>query len=531
MTTPSIKKDDPLKTDHSPKSWPFEEARRILNRVQNKTPQKGFVLLETGYGPSGLPHIGTFGEVARTSMVRKAFSELSNIPTRLFAFSDDMDGLRKVPDNVPQQEMLREHLGKPLTQVPDPFEKFESFGHHNNAMLCDFLNSFGFDYEFQSSTEWYKNGRFDSSLRLVLQHYEEIMSVILPSLRDERRATYSPFLPICERTGVVLQVKIEELKPENDTIIYRDPETGILKETLITGGHCKLQWKVDWGMRWQAFDVDYEMLGKDLIDSVKLSSQICRILGGRAPENLTYEHFLDDQGQKISKSKGNGLTIDDWLKYAPHESLGYYMYQSPKKAKRLFFDVIPKTVDEYLVFLQKYHAQSLEEKQDNPVYHVHGGNPPKEQAITISFNMLLNLASVCNAEEKSILWGFVKKYVNESSPELHNMLDRLIGYAIRYYHDFVAPNKNFKTPTEQERAALIALSEQLVTIKDGTSAEEIQASVFEIGKTHGFTDLRSWFGTMYEVLLGQKEGPRMGSFIALYGIENTRNLIREKLGL
>jgi lysyl-tRNA synthetase class 1 len=513
------------------KSWPFEEARRILNRINHKTPEKGFVLLETGYGPSGLPHIGTFGEVARTSMVRKAFSELSDIPTRLFAFSDDMDGLRKVPDNVPNQDMLRQHIGKPLTKVPDPFDKFESFGHHNNAMLRNFLDSFGFSYEFQSSSDWYKEGKFDDALRLVLKHYDDIMALILPSLRDERRATYSPFLPICPRTGIVLQVKMEELRPESDTIIYRDPETNQLVETLITGGHCKLQWKVDWGMRWRAFDVDYEMSGKDLIDSVKLSSQICRAIGGRAPENLTYELFLDEQGQKISKSKGNGLTIDEWLTYAPSESLAYYMYQAPKRAKRLYFDVIPKAVDEYLAHLQKIHDQAPADQKDNPVYHVHAGVTQTEQSVGLSFNILLNLASVCNAEDKSILWGFVQKYVKDSSPEKNPMLDRLIGYAIRYYHDFIAPNKEYREPTEMERTALIELHESLKTFSESATAEELQTEVFEVGKRHAFADLRSWFATMYEVLLGQKEGPRMGSFIALYGVENTYKLIASKLNL
>jgi len=322
------------------KSWPFEEARRILDRIQNKVPEKGYVLLETGYGPSGLPHIGTFGEVARTSMVRHAFSQLCNIPTRLFTFSDDMDGLRKVPDNVPNQEMLRKHIGKPLTMIPDPYEKYESFGHHNNAMLQRFLNSFGFEYEFQSSSDWYKSGRFDQALKLVLQHYDKIMSIMLPSLRDERRATYSPFLPICPRTGIVLQVPMVEIHPKTNTIVYKDPETSEMVETLVTGGHCKLQWKVDWGMRWQAFEVDYEMSGKDLIDSVKLSSQICKAIGGKPPETLTYELFLDQEGQKISKSKGNGLTIDEWLTYAPQESLSYYMFQAPRKAKRLYFGQI-----------------------------------------------------------------------------------------------------------------------------------------------------------------------------------------------
>lgn len=510
------------------KSWPFEEAKRILNRIGNKIPPKGFVLFETGYGPSGLPHIGTFGEVVRTTMVRHAFQTLSDIPTRLFAFSDDMDGLRKVPDNVPNQEMLRQHLGKPLTQVPDPFEKFESFGHHNNAMLRRFLDSFGFEYEFQSSSQWYKSGRFDEFLKLVLVHYDEILAVMLPSLREERRQTYSPFLPICQKTGVVLQVPILSRDIDAATITYRQEETGKLVEIPVTGGHCKLQWKADWGMRWRAFDVDYEMSGKDLIDSVKLSSQICRIIGGRAPENLTYELFLDEAGQKISKSKGNGLTIDEWLTYAPEESLAYYMYQSPRKAKRLYFDVIPRAVDEYLSFHAKFETQPQEEKVDNPLWHIHSGNPPKAES-GLSFGILLNLASVCNAEDASVLWGFVSRYQPNASPEATPFLNKLIAYAIAYYRDYVKPHKQYRTATESERQALLDLRSQLADLPQDTKAEAIQAVVYQVGKNHSYTELRSWFATLYEVLLGQTEGPRMGSFIELYGIQETIKLIDEKL--
>jgi len=509
------------------KSWPFEEARRILDRVHGRVPEKGFVLLETGYGPSGLPHIGTFGEVARTSMVRHAFHQISDIPTRLFTFSDDMDGLRKVPDNVPNQDMLRHHLGKPLTVIPDPYEKFESFGHHNNAMLKRFLDSFGFDYEFQSSTDWYKSGRFDDSLRLILRHYKQIMAVMLPTLRDERRATYSPFLPICPRTGIVLQVPMVEIHPETDTVVYKDPETGELVETLITGGRCKLQWKVDWGMRWQAFHVDYEMSGKDLIDSVKLSTQICNLVGGKAPENLTYELFLDQEGQKISKSKGNGLTIDEWLTYAPQESLAYYMFQAPRKAKRLYFDVIPKAADDYLSLLAKYPQQTPEQKADSPIYHIHKGNPPASES-GLSFSILLNLASVCNTEDPSVLWGFVQKYVPHSSPETMPFLDQLIKHALAYYRDFVKPSKNYRGPTAQEKTAFEDLHKTLGSLATDAPSDVIQTEVFEVGKRHNFTDLRAWFGALYEVLLGQKEGPRMGSFIALYGIDNMRTLIAEK---
>lgn len=511
------------------KSWPFEEARRILSRIQHTTPKKGYVLLETGYGPSGLPHIGTFGEVARTSMVKHAFQTLSDIPVRLFAFSDDMDGLRKVPDNVPNKEMLRKHLGKPLTKIPDPFEQYESFGHHNNAMLCRFLDSFGFEYEFQSSSDWYKSGRFDDTLRLVLQHYDEVMGVMLPSLRDERRATYSPFLPICQRTGVVLQVPIISRDIDAGTITYRDEETNEFVEVPVTGGACKLQWKADWGMRWRAFDVDYEMSGKDLIDSVKLSSHICRVLGGRAPENLTYELFLDEQGQKISKSKGNGLTIDEWLTYAPCESLSYYMYQSPRKAKRLFFDVIPRNVDDYLTTLEKY--PTLEEAQtvDSAVWHIHGGTPPAPEQSGLTFGLLLNLASVCNAEDETILWGFVSRYQPEATAESMPLLARLIHFALAYYRDYIKPYKKYRMPTEMEMEALSDLKKELEGLQIHPASEEIQTVIYGVGKRHAYEEMRGWFSTLYEVLLGQTDGPRMGSFIALYGINETIALIDQAL--
>ena len=510
------------------KSWPFEEAKRVIARLQGKIPEKGYALFETGYGPSGLPHIGTFAEVLRTTMVRRAFNQLSDIPTRLFCFSDDMDGLRKVPDNVPNQEMLSKYLNMPLTKVPDPYEKFESFGQHNNAMLQGFLDAYGFEYEFQSSTDWYTSGRFDPTLKLVLQHYDEIMGIMLPTLREERRSTYSPFLPICPKSGHVLQVPMVEVHPERDTIVYKDPQTKELTEVSILGGGCKLQWKVDWGMRWRALGVDYEMSGKDLIDSVKLSSQICRVIGGRAPENLTYELFLDNLGQKISKSKGNGLSMDEWLTYAPQESLAYFMYQSPKKAKRLYFDVIPRAVDEYLQHVAKYPSQTGLEQYDNPAWHIHGDKVPASES-GLSFNILLNLASVVNAEEGSILWGFVRRYVAGADESSMPFLAKMITYAVKYYQDFVKPNKQYRAPNQMEREALQRLHDELADIAFESSAEDLQAVVFAVGKQFDFTDLRQWFGTLYEVLLGQPEGPRMGSFIALYGIAETRALIQEKI--
>lgn len=511
------------------KSWPFVEARKLLKRFEEHgNPKKDYVLFETGYGPSGLPHIGTFGEVLRTSMVRYAFSKISNLPTRLFAFSDDMDGLRKVPDNVPNQDMLAQHLGKALTNVPDPYGQFESFGHHNNAMLRRFLDSFGFEYEFKSSTECYKAGLFDEALLRILERYDEIMNVMLPSLRAERQATYSPFLPVCPKTGIVLQVPILERNTHAGTIVYEDPTTQKKVELPVTGGACKLQWKVDWAMRWYALDVDYEMSGKDLIDSVKLSSKICHILGGHKPETLTYELFLDELGQKISKSKGNGLTIDEWLTYAPKESLAYYMFLAPHKAKRLYFDVIPKHVDEYFTHAASYPTLAPAAYIDSPIYHIHKGIAP-DVNIPISFQLLLNLASVVNCHEPDVLWGFVSKYAKDATPKTHPHLDHLITHAVRYYHDFVAPHKQYRTPTDRERAALLDLKKELERIEHQSHDEKtLQEITFEVGKRHPFTDLRAWFGVLYEVLLGQKEGPRFGSFIAVYGVTNTIHLIESK---
>ncbi len=509
-------------------AWPFAEARALLKHLGGKLPEKGYVLFETGYGPSGLPHIGTFGEVARTSMVRHAFEVLTGMPTKLFAFSDDMDGLRKVPDNVPNAEMMAEHLGKPLTQVPDPFGTHESFAHHNNARLMAFLDAFGFDYEFKSATDEYKAGHLDETLLKVLQHHDKVLEIILPTLGEERRATYSPFLPVCPKTGIVLQVPVVETKPEDGTIVY-SAEDGSLVETPVTGGHCKLQWKADWAGRWTALDVDYEMSGKDLIDSVRLSGRICRALGGTPPLNLTYELFLDENGEKISKSKGNGLSMEEWLRYATPESLSLFMYQKPKTAKRLFFDVIPKTVDEYLAHLGKFGDQEEKDQLNNPVWHIHAGQPPAPEAEELSFNILLNLASVCHSEDKAVLWHFITRYRADATPENSPILDQLVGYAINYYRDFVKPHKKFRAPTDAERAALEALKAKLETLAPKTSGADIQTEVYEVGKAHGFENLREWFKACYEVLLGQEQGPRMGSFIALYGVAESAELIGKAL--
>jgi len=508
-------------------AWPFQEARLLLDeRLKGQTPEKGYVLFETGYGPSGLPHIGTFGEVVRTTMVRRAFQLLApHIPTRLFAFSDDMDGLRKVPDNIPNKEMVAQHLGKPLTRIPDPFGTHESFGHHNNARLRSFLDSFGFEYEFQSATECYLSGRLDQALLAVLRHYDAVKNVVLPTLGDERRATYSPFLPVCQKTGQVLQVPVLETNPEAGTLVYQDVG-GAKVETPVTGGRCKLQWKADWGTRWYALGVDYEMSGKDLIDSVRLSSRICRELGGNPPINLTYELFLDDKGQKISKSKGNGLAVEDWLKYANAESLALFMYQKPKAAKKLYFDVIPRNVDDYMTFLEKFESQEGKDRLNNPVWHIHNGTPPQEAA-HLSFGILLNLASVCNSEDPAVLWHYIGRYAPSATPETAPILDGLVGHAIAYYRDFVLPNKQYRKAEPAEVAALGDLRASVAEAPADAGAEALQAIVYEIGKAHGetFGDLKGWFKALYQILLGQDQGPRMGSFIALYGHDETLALL------
>jgi lysyl-tRNA synthetase class 1 len=517
-------------------AWPFEEARKIVARLK-KSP-KDVVIFETGYGPSGLPHIGTFGEVARTTMVRHAFRVLTEdrIKTRLIAFSDDMDGLRKVPDNIPNKELVAAHLGKPLTRVPDPFGTHESFGAHNNARLRAFLDAFGFDYEFASASDYYRSGRFDQALLRMLEIYDEVMAIILPTLGPERRETYSPFLPVSPRTGVVLQVPMVARDVKRGTITYEDPDSGERMTTPVTGGRVKCQWKADWALRWYALGIDYEMAGKDLIDSVKLSSAICRALGGTPPEGFNYELFLDEKGQKISKSKGNGLTIDEWLRYASPESLALFMYRDPKAAKRLYFDVIPRHVDEYQQFLEGYRRQDAKQRLSNPVWHIHSGNPPAP-GVPISFTMLLNLVSASNAENAETLWGFIGRYWPGVTPETHPELDRMVGYAIHYFRDFVLPAKRFREPTDAERAALIDLRDALSQLDPGASAEAIQDVVYEVGRREPFLDTAKkakdgkpgvsleWFNMLYQVLLGQEKGPRFGSFVAVYGIENTIGMI------
>ena len=511
------------------RSWPFKEAQQLIKKnggLENfNTPKKGYILFETGYGPSGLPHIGTFGEVVRTTMVRNAFMKLIDCPTKLVTFSDDMDGLRKVPENVPNKKMLSENIGKPLTVIPDPFEKFESFGHHNNAKLRSFLDKFNFDYDFVSSTEKYKSGFFDNVIIEILQNFEKILEIILPTLRKERKGNYSPFLPISKETGKVLQVKIDEYRPYNNSIIYTEPTNQKKVEVLVTGGKCKMQWKVDWAMRWMALGVDYEMCGKDLTDSVDLASKICKAIGKKTPVNLIYEMFLDEKGEKISKSVGNGISVDEWLHYGSPESLSLYMFQKPKSAKKLFFDVIPKTVDEYITHYNKYNTLDQLKKFDSPIWHIHAGNPQKFNS-EISFNSLTNLVSICNTSDKEVIWGFINQYDVNISPKNNPEFDKLIDYAINYYNDFVLPNKKYLNINNNNKIIFQEIRDILkFKVNKDSSAEEIQTLLYEVGKKYKFSNLKDFFKLVYQVILGQEQGPRLGSFIKLYGIEETIKVI------
>jgi lysyl-tRNA synthetase class 1 len=497
-----------------------------LKRFQNKPPEKGYVLFETGYGPSGLPHIGTFGEVARTTMIMRAFQELSDLPTRLVCFSDDLDGMRKVPSNVPNPEKLVEHLQRPLTSVPDPFEEYESFGHHNNAMLRRFLDTFGFEYDFISATEFYQSGQFDQVLLRAVEKYDDIMKVMLASLREERQKTYSIFLPIHPETGRVLYVPMKSVDAQNGTITF-DTEEGEEMTLPVTGGNVKLQWKPDFGARWAALGVDFEMYGKDHSTNTPIYDKICRILGHPAPEHFSYELFLDENGQKISKTSGNGVSIDEWLTYASTESLSYFMYLKPKTAKRMHFDVIPKAVDEYHQQLRAYEGQDDKARLNNPVWHIHGGDVPVSKMV-VSFSMLLNLASVSGADDKDQLWGFIKRYAPEASAETHADLDAAAGFAVRYYNDFVKPAKVYRAPTYLEREALIALRDGLKAWDQGLDGDALQSLVFACGRER-FDPMRDWFKALYEVLLGASQGPRFGGFIALLGIEESIALIDKGL--
>lgn len=512
--------------DINSKLWPFLEAKKLLKRIDDT--KKEICIFQTGYGPSGLPHIGTFGEVLRTSMVIKAFKEISSIPVKLYVFSDDMDGLRKVPQNIPNQEIVEKNLDKPLSSIPDPFEKFDSFSQHNNEKLKEFLKNFNFEFEFKSSTDHYKKGIFNSGLEAIFENYDQILNIILPTLGKERKKTYSPFLPICQKSGKVLQVKIDRLDKKNKRIEYFNPTTNSKETSSIFDGGCKLQWKVDWAMRWFVLGVDYEMNGKDLIESFVLSSRINKIIGGKPPNNFTYELFLDEKGEKISKSIGNGISVEDWLKFSPIQSLELFMFQNPTRAKRLYFDIIPKMTDDYLRLRKDYDKMNNEQKMQSPIWFMDYSDEFKILE-NFSFNMILNLANVCNADSADILWGFIENYYKGIDRKNFPLIQNLLEYGVEYYNDFVLPNKKYRIPNEKEKVGFEKLINFLESIDEKYEAEDIQTKIYEIGMELNFDNLKDWFSAFYQVILGQDQGPRLGSFIKFYGIEKTITLLRDKI--
>ena len=518
-----IKTEDIQKSN----SWPIVEAKKILKERKKYIDKKGKIILQTGYGPSGLPHIGTFGEVARTSMVVNALNYLTDLPKEIITFSDDLDGLRKVPDNVPNKDVLNKNLHKPLTNIPDPFEKFKSFGEHNNEMLKKFLDKFKFEYKFMSSTNLYKSGFFNSTLKKILDNYEGIMNIIIPTLGKERQKTYSPFLPICNETGKVLEIPIIEIDKKNSYLIFDN--NGKKLKASILDGNCKLQWKVDWAMRWYTLDVDFEMYGKDLIESAILSSKIIKLLGKNNPSGFAYELFLDDKGEKISKSKGNGVTIEEWLDYASPESLSLFMYQNPKRAKKLYKEIVPKAVDEYLDLIEKSKKQDARELLLNPLWHVHNGKIPSEDNI-MSFSMLLNLVETSNASSEEILWKFVKNYKTNVTKNNFPIFNNLIKYSIKYFNDVVKQNKKYKKPNSLEMKALLDLISKLENCSDNMKPEDIQTEIYTVGKNNGYKEnLREWFKLIYEVVFGVENGPRLGFFISFFGRKEMISLIKEKI--
>ena len=518
-----IKTEDIQKSN----SWPIVEAKKILRERKKYIDKKGKIILQTGYGPSGLPHIGTFGEVARTSMVVNALNYLTDLPKEIITFSDDLDGLRKVPDNVPNKDVLYKNLHKPLTNIPDPFEKFKSFGEHNNEMLKKFLDKFKFKYKFMSSTNLYKSGFFNSTLKKILDNYEGIMNIIIPTLGKERQKTYSPFLPICNETGKVLEIPIIEIDKKNSSLIFDN--NGKKLKASILDGNCKLQWKVDWAMRWYTLDVDFEMYGKDLIESAILSSKIIKLLGRNSPSGFAYELFLDDKGEKISKSKGNGVTIEEWLNYASPESLSLFMYQNPKRAKKLYKEIVPKAVDEYLDLIEKSKKQDVRELLLNPLWHVHNGKIPSEDNI-MSFSMLLNLVETSNASSEEILWKFVKNYKTDVAKNSFPIFNNLIKYSIKYFNDVVKQNKKYKKPNSLEMKALLDLILKLENCPDNMKPEDIQTEIYTVGKNNGYKEnLREWFKLIYEVVFGVENGPRLGFFISFFGRKEMISLIKEKI--
>jgi lysyl-tRNA synthetase, class I len=519
------------------KEWPFVEAQRIIDRLGKIG--KSAVTAETGYGPSGLPHIGTFGEVARTSFVLQALKTLEpSIDAKIIAFSDDMDGLREVPKNLPNGEMLKEHLGKPLTSIPDPFGQEKSFAHYMNRKLRDFLDSFGFTYQFASSTEQYKSGVFDEGFKRIVEHYDEVSDLFKATIAEEKRAAWSPFFPICASCGRVYSTRVIAVDPKALTVSYAcdAPLAGKYSccghhgVASILGGGCKVGWKVDWALRWYCLGVDYEMHGEDLLESARLSSKIVKVLGGEPPELFKYELFLDENGKKISKKIGNGISIEEWLRFAPVDSLLYIMYQKPQQAKKMGRAILPEIVDAYLELVAQYDGAEV----DSPVPFIsrlskgaHADRLPGEKSAEyrgaqklITYSLVCELVMALNQDDPRIVRDYLLKYQPGIAANVA-YYEGLIEDALAYYREVLLPARTVEKADHAMDEALAALRADLarrLAAGEEPDAEALQTAVFQVSKDRQLK-MKDWFRTVYRVFLGQNQGPRIGSFIALLGFE------------
>jgi lysyl-tRNA synthetase class 1 len=511
-------------------SWPFKEAQKLQKRFFDFPPHP--VRFETGFGPSGMPHIGTFAEVARTTWVRHAFESLTNQPTELIAFSDDMDGLRKVPLNLPNPDMLAENLGKPLCDIPDPFGERESYSAHMNQMLVAFLDSYRFDYTFQSSQEAYRRGDFNDGLAVILGRVDEIKQMILPTMSESKRTHWSPFFPICEKCGRIYTTRVTGYHATDNTIDYVcDREDGGFTHcghkgsTSIFNGRVKVGWKIDWALRWYSYDIGYEMYGKDLIESAKLSGKIVRKMGKQPPTGLFYELFLDEQGRKISKSVGKGLTIDAWISYAPLESLLYYIFQNPKQAKRLFWGIVPKSVDDYLAGLNQYETLDPDKRPNATIWHLFNqGKTVPTYRSPINFSLINNLISAVGADDIDLILEYLKRYDSSIGNEMSIMED-LVKKAMNYYRDFILPKKDYRSPTDREKGMLKLLHAKLAGY-EGNDEDELQSIPFAVARESDESP-KAFFKMFYEVVFGQERGPRFGTFVQLVGKEKALHLLKK----
>ena len=519
-----------MKTNNPYRSWPFKEAEKLCKRFQH--PPESPVRFETGFGPSGLPHIGTFAENARTTWVRHAFEFLTGWPTQLIAFSDDMDGLRKVPLNMPRQDMLANHLGKPLCHIPDPFETSDSYSGTMNTKLRSFLDGYQFDYTFQGSYEAYQRGDFNEGLEIILRNVDAVKSIILPTMSAEKGRDWSPFFPICGKCGKINSTRVTGYDVANNAVGYvcdrqedRAKGCGYQGTASIFNGHVKVGWKVDWALRWYAYDIAYEMYGKDLIESAKLSGRITRLMGKQPPTGLFCELFLDEDGRKISKSVGKGLTIDSWTMYAPLESLLYYIFQNPKQAKRLFWGIVPKSVDDYLLGLNNYHSLDAQKKPDSPLWHLFNkGAGVPEFKTSINFSLVNNLVSAVGADDRELILEYLKRY--DPGIEAHRaVIEDLVNKAMNYYRDFIVPHKRYRMPTTQEKKMLMRLRDELAAY-EGDDEKEIQTLPFAVAREYSEPP-NNFFKLFYEVVFGQERGPRFGTFVRLVGKEKAISLLDE----